>query len=140
MSYDLYLVTYGRGYDWRDGATKPYHWSYYIETCPSNPMRAGLAHQLRGMPGAFYYRGAEQVDLKATKRIKATLQVGEIPKDKLDAVEPLLRKVKIDLDESTTWNCQAWALDAFKLMEAQGWIWPGYTIEQIKEWLKEGST
>ena len=62
VKYPLYLATYDRG-KYYTGLTKPYHWSYFIEVEVRGAEILGVAHQLRGMPGAFYYRGPEQVDL-----------------------------------------------------------------------------
>ncbi|KAI0071751.1 hypothetical protein K474DRAFT_1630077 [Panus rudis PR-1116 ss-1] len=137
MSYDLYIVAYDRGKDWRDGRTKPYHWSFFIET-ETFSLTVGIAHQLRGMPGGFYYKGAERADLREPEQpIKTTVQIGQIPKSEVDEVEPLLKTVPIDLDETTSWNCQNWAGSALALMEKRGWITEGNTFAALKEWLKE---
>lgn len=54
----IYLATYYRGKYAVSGKTKPYHWLYFIPT-PSTEGNEDLAitHQLRGMPGGFYYPG-----------------------------------------------------------------------------------
>ncbi|KAK6508430.1 hypothetical protein TWF506_010522 [Arthrobotrys conoides] len=58
MSHSLYIVTYDRGTHWDTGLVKAYHWAFLIELSPST----GLKHQLRGMPGAYYYPGPEAAD------------------------------------------------------------------------------
>ncbi|KAK6349117.1 hypothetical protein TWF730_009874 [Orbilia blumenaviensis] len=58
MSYSLYIITYDRGTHWETGRVKAYHWTFLIELSSST----GLKHQLRGMPGAYYYSGPEAID------------------------------------------------------------------------------
>ncbi|EPS40936.1 hypothetical protein H072_5194 [Dactylellina haptotyla CBS 200.50] len=58
MSYSLYLVTYTRGTDWQTHRTKAYHWAFLIEI--DHPKC--IKHQLRGMPGGYYYPGPEDAD------------------------------------------------------------------------------
>jgi hypothetical protein len=36
------------------GTPKPYHWSFFVQKELKGTMNLGIAHQLRGMPGAFY--------------------------------------------------------------------------------------
>lgn len=38
----------------------------------------GIAYQLRGMPGAFYYKGPEDVNLNKSESLKEKLQIGEV--------------------------------------------------------------
>ncbi|KAK6512336.1 hypothetical protein TWF481_001224 [Arthrobotrys musiformis] len=58
MSHSLYIITYDRGTHWETGAVKAYHWTFMIELSATT----GLKHQLRGMPGAYYYPGPEAAD------------------------------------------------------------------------------
>ncbi|KAK6527031.1 hypothetical protein TWF281_010226 [Arthrobotrys megalospora] len=58
MSHSLYITTYDRGTHWETGRVKAYHWAFLIDLSPS----AGIKHQLRGMPGAYYYPGPEAAD------------------------------------------------------------------------------
>lgn len=81
-----------------------------------NGINLGIAHQLRGMPGAFYYMGPEEVDLAKSRSLK----------------EELLNTV-----ESSGWNCQDWALEGLEKLRADGFIYDGYTRETVKAWLKE---
>jgi len=62
-AYLLSLVTYDRGARW-DNATrkKLYHWDFFLKTKGTQ----GLAFQLCGMPGAFYYSREEHVDLDSS--------------------------------------------------------------------------
>jgi hypothetical protein len=50
----IYLITYDRGTYDLTGRTKPYHWSYFTQVEMKAGKNLGIAHQLRGMPGAFY--------------------------------------------------------------------------------------
>ena len=74
----LYLVTETRGHYAVSGKVKPYHWSFFIQV--GQDQTIGTAHQLHGMPGAFYYNGAEEVDLKTYETRKEQLEIGEIDK------------------------------------------------------------
>ncbi|KAK6333235.1 hypothetical protein TWF718_011056 [Orbilia javanica] len=58
MSHSLYIITYDRGTHWETGDVKAYHWTFLIELSTST----GLKHQLRGMPGSYYYPGPEAAD------------------------------------------------------------------------------
>ncbi|KAF3938044.1 hypothetical protein ABW19_dt0201473 [Dactylella cylindrospora] len=55
LSHPLYIVTYDRGTHWRTGRPKAYHWAFLIEFSSTR----GIKHQLRGMPGGYYYPGPE---------------------------------------------------------------------------------
>jgi hypothetical protein len=66
-SYPLLLCTYDRGADPFDSAKKkPFNWAFILVT--DVPNRKGLAFQLRGMPGEFYYSGEEQVRIDGSNR------------------------------------------------------------------------
>jgi hypothetical protein len=57
--HTLYIVTYERGVYVASGKVKPYYWSYFIQIEAKQGQNFGIAHQLRGMPGNFYYKGPE---------------------------------------------------------------------------------
>jgi hypothetical protein len=100
-------------------------------------MNLGIAHQLRGMPGAFYYRGPEEVDLNKSGSLKEELQIGEVDATKLDLVHQRLKECRIDTEESSGWNCQDWALEGLEKLRAEGFVDVTYTKEVVKNWLKE---
>jgi hypothetical protein len=75
MAYPLFIVTYDRGERWDDPTKKkPFHWSFFLKT--SGPAGEGLAFQLRGMPGAFYYSGEERVNINSSRSKNEELEVG----------------------------------------------------------------
>jgi hypothetical protein len=134
----LSIASYYRGTDWKTQKDKPYHWSFFIRTGPNNdPTTPGIAHQLRGMPGNFFYPGPEKVSLSRSTARKETLDIGEIPAAKLNRVTELLRQVNIIKDEASFWNCQDWSLDALEKLAAEGFVMEGYTSEVVKNWLRE---
>lgn len=135
MSHSLYVVTYDRGRDYL-GHIKPYHWSFFIDT--DGILDSGIEHQLRGMPGGFYYVGAEPVQLLDTSNsMKNKLHIGEIPVTEVGSVEDMLTAVPIVKDEASDWNCQSWSGSALGLMAEKGWVMEGYTFAVLKAWLKE---
>ncbi|KAB5536542.1 hypothetical protein GE09DRAFT_1226600 [Coniochaeta sp. 2T2.1] len=97
----------------------------------------GIAHQLRGMPGAFYYEGPEEVDLGKSGSLKEELELGEVNDSKLGRVHEILSQVRIDTVESSRWNCQDWALDGLERLKEEGFIYEDPTREAVKNWLKE---
>lgn len=137
MGYSLYLVTYHRGTYLNTGRPKPYHWSFFIQKKVENGINLGIAHQLRGMPGAFYYMGPEEVDLAKSRSLKEELLIGEVDESKLSLVHQRLKDCRIDTVESSGWNCQDWALEGLEKLRADGFIYDGYTRETVKAWLKE---
>ncbi|EPE04408.1 hypothetical protein F503_01412 [Ophiostoma piceae UAMH 11346] len=134
----LYPVTYDRGTYSTTGKTKPYHWSYFIRLEIKGNSNLGIAHQLRGMPGAFYYQGPEKVDLSKSGSLKEELEVGEVDDAKLGKVHELLKDVTIDNVESSGWNCQDWALAGMEKLKAEGFVYDYLTAEALKNWMKEG--
>lgn len=58
MVYTLYLVTYDGGPYLDTSVSKSYHWSFFVQKEIKGIRNLGIAHQLRGMPGAFYKQGA----------------------------------------------------------------------------------
>lgn len=72
----LYLVTYDRGKYATTGETKPYYCLYFIQLEIIGAQNKGIAHQLCGMPGGFYYRGPEEVDLAKSGSCKEELEIG----------------------------------------------------------------
>lgn len=133
----LYLVTYDRGTYSTTGKVKPYHWSYFIEVKIDGPKRLGIAHQLRGMPGAFYYRGPEEVDLAKSGSLKEELEVGEVDESSFDKIHEILKDLEIDTSESSGWNCQNWALNGLEKLKEEGFIYDHMTTDVVKNWLKE---
>jgi hypothetical protein len=75
MAYPLFIATYDRGERWDDPTKKKqFHWSFFLKT--SGPAGEGLAFQLRGMPGAFYYSGEERVNINSSRSKNEELEVG----------------------------------------------------------------
>ncbi len=137
MGYTLYLVTYDRGTYLSTGKAKPYHWSFFIQKEIKGTMNLGVAHQLRGMPGAFYYKGPENVDLNKSGSLKEELQIGEVDEAKLDVVNLRLKECRIDTVESSGWHCQDWALEGIDRLRAEGFVYESFTGDVVKNWLKE---
>lgn len=134
--YPLYLITYDRG-KYHTGVTKPYHWSYFIEMEVSGPEVLGIEHQLRGMPGAFYYQGPESVDLAKASDLREKLEIGEVDESMLDKVHDIFKSLRIDTVESSGWNCQNWALDGFEKLTEAGCMYAHLTPDGVRSWLKE---
>ncbi|CAK7263821.1 hypothetical protein SEPCBS57363_000750 [Sporothrix epigloea] len=136
--HTLYLVTYDRGVYSTTGKTKPYHWLFFIQVNFGGEKNQGIVHQLRGMPGGFYYRGPEDLDLNKSGTLKEQLEVGEVDDSRLSRVHDILKDVRIETNESSTWNCQNWTLDGFEKLKAEGFAYDYLTAEAIKHWLREG--
>ncbi|KAK3940422.1 hypothetical protein QBC46DRAFT_288348 [Diplogelasinospora grovesii] len=136
--HSLYLVTYDRG-TYHTGKVKPYHWSYFIQINLSGGKNAGIEHQLRGMPGNFYYPGPEDVDLSTIdpSAFKQQLEIGEVEDAKLDRTHQILKEIQIDPVESSGWNCQNWSLEGFGKLQEEGFTYDWLTKEAVKNWLKE---
>jgi hypothetical protein len=110
---------------------------FFIHTGDKHdPQSPGIAHQLRGMPGGFYYRGPEAASLKRSTALKETLEIGQVPNNKLDRITELFRSVEIVKDETSTWNCQDWSLDALMTLQAEGFVDEQYSQEAVKNWLR----
>ncbi|KAF2223511.1 hypothetical protein BDZ85DRAFT_110478 [Elsinoe ampelina] len=137
MAYlTLKLAAYHRGMDVYE-RVRQYHWSFFIVTS-IEAHTYGIAHQLRGMPGAFFYRGPEPgVALDKSSMLKHELDVGEIEASKIDRVHEILSTVSIDQVESSGWNCQNWAIDGFLKLQQEGLAYDHLTVEQIKNWFRE---
>jgi len=135
--YVFYIVTYDRGVYATTGKVKPYHWSYFVQIEASQGRNLGIAHQLRGMPGNFYYKGPEQVDLNKSGSRKEELEVGEVEESKLDRIHEILKEILIDGSESSGWNCQNWALDGLEKLREEGFIYSYLTKDALENWLKE---
>ena len=134
--HTLYLVTYDRG-NYHTQNPKPYHWVYFIQLEIRGTMNLGIAHQLRGMPGGFYYKGPESVDLAKSGNLKEVLEIGEVDSSKLTRAHEILSNIKIDSVESSGWNCQDWALDGFEQLKKEGLAYDYLTEDGLKNWLKE---
>ncbi|CAG9994448.1 unnamed protein product [Clonostachys byssicola] len=119
----LYLVTYDRGTYPTTGKVKPYHWSYFIQTDLRGNKNLGIAHQLRGMPGGFYYPGPEQLDLVKSGSPKEELEIGEVDDSNLKRVHEILSSVRIETSESSGWNCQDWSLAGFEMLKEEGFVY-----------------
>ncbi|GJN80293.1 hypothetical protein VFPFJ_01553 [Purpureocillium lilacinum] len=135
--HTIYLVTYDRGTNSVTDKINPYHWAYFIQVELTSGENMGIAHQLRGMPGSFYYKGPEKVDLSKSGRLKEELEVGEVGSSKIQRVHDILKTVRIDKVESSGWNCQDWALEGFDLLKAEGFIYDHMEANAVKAWLKE---
>jgi hypothetical protein len=134
MAFTLYLVTYHRGTYLNTGTPKPYHWSFFVQKELKGTKNLGIAHQLRGMPGAFYYKGPEDVDLNKSGSLKEELQIGEVDAAKLNLVYQRLEECRIDTVESSGWNCQDWAFEGLEKLRVEGFVDGSYT----KRWLRIG--
>lgn len=54
-----------------------------------------------------------------------------------DAVDSILKRVRIEKDESSRWNCQSWALDGFYNLVANPNLFSAYyNREAVKSWLQ----
>jgi hypothetical protein len=134
----IYLVTYDCGQHGLTGATQPCHWSYFTQTdIKKSGESSGIAHQLHGMPGSFNYQGPEEVpNLAKSGPLNGELEIGEIDADRLDRVHDILSKVSIDLDESTRWNCQNWALVGFEGLKKEGFVYEHLDAIAVNNWLR----
>jgi hypothetical protein len=133
----LYLCTYTRGNHPTTGKVQPYHWVFFIAIQTREGERTGIAHQLRGMPGAFYYPGPEDVGLGKSEPPKDMIEIGEVDDADLDKVHRILEEVWIDKFESSGWNCQDWSLDALAKLQQKNIVYTHLTRDGIKNWLKE---
>lgn len=113
------------------GKARPYHWSFFIQKEIKGTMNLGIAHQLRGMPGAFYYKGPEDVDLNKSGSLKEELQIGEVDEAKLDVINQRLKECRIDTVESSGRNCQDWALEGVDKLRAEGFVYESFTQSRI---------
>jgi hypothetical protein len=137
MSYTLYLITYDRGTYLKTGTPKPYHWSFFIQRELKGTTNLGIEYQLRGMPGAFYYPGPEDVNLTKSASVKEELQIGEVVAAKLDLVHQRLKECRIETVESSGWNCQDWTLEGLEKLRAEGFVDATYTEGVVRNWLRE---
>ncbi|RMD43303.1 hypothetical protein DV735_g1790, partial [Chaetothyriales sp. CBS 134920] len=133
----FYVAAYDRGRHGLSGTIQPYHWTYFIQLNVQGKENNGIAHQLRGMPGGFYYQGPENVDLWKSQRLKHELEIGEVDSSQLDEVHRILSAVHIEKNESSTWNCQDWAVSGLDGLKKAGFVWDHITEEAIRTWLKE---
>lgn len=136
--YTLYIATYDRGQYPITGKTKPYHWLYFIQTEAQNGKRQGVVHQLRGMPGGFYYPGPEEVeDLTDFGASREILEVGEVDTMLMHRFHEIMRDVPINKVEHSGWNCQNWTLEGFENLREDGFVYGYLTVEALRTWLKE---
>jgi hypothetical protein len=49
----------------------------------------------------------------------------------------MLKGCRIELVESSSWNCQDWALEGLENLKTEGFVYDGYTAESVRAWLKE---
>ncbi|KAI9894690.1 MAG: hypothetical protein M1814_002046 [Vezdaea aestivalis] len=137
MGYTLYLVTYARGTRLNTGINKPFHWSFFVQISQDDEKNLGYAYQLRGMPGAFYYAGPEEVDLNKSHARREELDIGDIDPAKLSLVHQHLSQCNIEAAESTDWNCQDWALQGLEMLRTEGFVYDGFTADVVRNWLRE---
>lgn len=130
--YMIYIVTYNRGVDWKTGEVRPFHWAIFIQTDATNGKNEGIAHQLCGMAGGYYYPGPETIDLNKSAKAKQEMEIGEIDDTKLTEIWACLKEVNEEKNESSPWNCQDWALEGVEKLRAKGFIGPDNTREVIK--------
>ncbi|KAI5803876.1 hypothetical protein EDC01DRAFT_476687 [Geopyxis carbonaria] len=131
-SHSLIIAAYHRGHHWQTNKPKPYHWSFFIFTNPTT--LSGIAHQLHGMPGNFWYDGPESVDLGSTC---SKVDVGSVQSTKLERFTEICREVPIDQGESSGWNCQSWTLEVVDRLRKEGFVDEWVTNEEIRQYLKE---
>ncbi|KAF2279113.1 uncharacterized protein EI97DRAFT_227746 [Westerdykella ornata] len=146
-NYTLSIVTYDRGRDTVTGKIKPHHWAFFLHLPtplkPGEGSRTGIAHQLRVMPGAFYYPGAEKGADPVTLGpgpVVQELEVGEVDEASLERVEQVLRETPIDKSESSGWNCQSWTLEGLERLRTAKLLHVDYsylTKEGVRAWLRE---
>jgi hypothetical protein len=140
MKHTLYLITYDRGLHPVTNKCMPYHWLYFVQTGANNEA-IGIAHQLRGMPGGFYYPGPEDMNPLEPSSIapKEQLEVGELDDSNLVETNQIFKEIWIDTSESSGWNCQNWSLDGFDRLKDGGFTHEYLTQEAVRYWLKEGT-
>jgi hypothetical protein len=135
--HTLYVAGYSRGRDIdREGNLTillRYHWSFYIDIHPR-----GIAHELNGSPSTFQYWGPEpNKSLKRGTSLRAKIQIGQFPADKLDRVTELLRQVPIEQNKPGIWNCQSWILDGMEVLKKEGYVEEKHTPEMVRFALRE---
>ena len=136
--HTISLCTYDRGLHPLTGKVQPYHWAFFIQIRISKKKNIGIVHQLRGMPGAFYYKGAEDVaNLWKSETLKQDIPIGEVDDADLDKIEAIFQSIPIDKSESSGWNCQSWSLEGLAKLQQEGFIYDSLTGEGVYEWLKE---
>jgi hypothetical protein len=69
--------------------------------------------------------------------MKEELQIGEVDAAKLDVVHQRLKEWRIEIAESSRWNCQDWTLEGLEKLRAEGFVDATYTEEVVRNWLKE---
>ncbi|KAH7139218.1 hypothetical protein B0J11DRAFT_575136 [Dendryphion nanum] len=149
--YTLYLITYDRGRYPITNEIKPYHWLFFIQTSSSGSQTLGIAHHLRGMPGAFHYSGPETLDLDQSSTSlaeaadlvrcvppKEKLEIGEVEEEKMDRVREVFEEVGIVRTEYRGWNCQNWGMEALERLRGEACVYEWITGEGVRRWLKEG--
>ena len=135
-SYPLFIVTYDRGERWDDSTKKkPFHWAFFLKT--GSTAGEGLAFQLRGMPGAFYYSGEERVNINSSGSKIGELEIGAIPVSKYDRFKQLLAAGPVNNVQSSNWNCQDWSLSVLDWLRQEGFVEEQYQNDVIKYWLRE---
>lgn len=102
VKFTIYIIIYDRGTNWKTGEVKPFHWAIFIQTNASGGKKEGIAHQLRGMIGGYYYPGPEIVDLNKSARKKQEFEVGEVDEAKLNEIRECLTEVHIEKNESSS--------------------------------------
>jgi hypothetical protein len=55
----------------------------------------------------------------------------------LNRIKELIDRVNIVNDESSSWNCQDWSLDALDKLAEEGFVHEYYTKAVVKYWLRE---
>lgn len=135
--HPLYVAAYDRGTHGLHNTIQPYHWSFFIQLRIEGTDNIGVAHQLRGMPGGFYYPGPEDTDLWRSERPKHELEIGEVETSQLEEFHDILARVPIEKNESSRWNCQDWTLDGLISLKEAGFVWDHITGEAMKNWLRE---
>jgi hypothetical protein len=75
--------------------------------------------------------------LASTGPLNGEPEIGEVDADRADRIQEILSKVSIDLDESTSWNCQNWALEGLGGLKREGFVYEDLDAGVIRNWLKE---
>ncbi|RYP04413.1 hypothetical protein DL764_004469 [Monosporascus ibericus] len=112
MSYTVFLAIYDV-YDERD----PNHWAIYIDAG-----KTGVLLQVgddKGGVGYYVEKPIYNKEPQRSNRHKESIPVGSISSADFDVAVARILSQPVD-NVSTTWNCQAWAVEALDEVERAG--------------------
>ncbi|KAI0834657.1 hypothetical protein F5Y06DRAFT_278561 [Hypoxylon sp. FL0890] len=116
MSATVYISIY-KPSDERD----PNHWAIYIQNG-----QEGVILQVADDKGGIGYYVDKPIYNKQpqrSQRHETSIPVGTIKSENYEAAVAAIQATPVD-NESTTWNCQAWAMEALDaLEEAELFVW-----------------